>query len=234
MLVARSEPALERLRDELTRAYAIQVHVAAADLAVPGAPASLFGFLKQRNLQLDLLVNNAGQGDYGEFANCSPESLAALIQLNITALSELTRLALPGMLERHRGTVLNLASTAALRPGPWLATYGATKAYVISLTESIACELAGTGVRVLAVCPGPTNTSFREVAGMGATPSKNIAGQVEPTEVADFAVRAISRRSNVFIHGFGNRLTATLMRWLPRRLQARLVRGRREKPQQRR
>src|SRR5512137_641091 len=164
-LVARKGNALEALATELRKAHKIQVQVFTADLAHPEAPSRLLAHLQSAGLKVDVLVNNAGFGAQGRFADLPLARQLDMLQVNITSLTHLTRLLLPPMLERRRGGILNVASTAAFQPGPGMAIYYATKAYVLSFTEALAEELAGTGLNVTAVCPGPTATNFGVAAG---------------------------------------------------------------------
>src|SRR5512137_1041621 len=165
VLVARKGNVLEALATDLRKAHKIQAQVITTDLAHPDAPARLLAHLQAAGLKVDVLVNNAGFGAQGRFAELPLQRQLEMLQVNITSLTHLTRLLLPGMIERHRGGILNVASTAAFQPGPGMAVYYATKAYVLSFTEALAEELAGTGVTVTALCPGPTQTNFAEAAG---------------------------------------------------------------------
>ncbi|GAA5440743.1 hypothetical protein Dcae01_02263 [Deinococcus caeni] len=163
ILVARTEDRLHALAAELGARYRVQVHVLPADLNRPGAAAELHAAVQARGLNVDILVNNAGLGGYGEFSAQPPAEIDRMIAVNIGALTGLTRAFLPDMLARGRGRVLNVASTAAFQPGPLMAVYYATKAYVLSFSEAVAEEVAGSGVFVTALCPGPVQTGFQAV-----------------------------------------------------------------------
>ena len=165
ILVARKGIALETLAAELRKAHKIQAQVFTADLAQPDTPNRLLGELQSAGIKVDVLVNNAGFGAQGKFAELPLERQLDMVQVNITAVAHLTRLLLPGMIERRRGGLLNVASTAAFQPGPGMAVYYATKAFLLSFTEALAEELAGTGVTATALCPGPTTTNFGTAAG---------------------------------------------------------------------
>lgn len=167
ILVARTEDRLHALAAELGARYRVQVHVLPADLNRPGAAAELHAAVQARGLNVDILVNNAGLGGYGEFSAQPSDEIDRMIAVNIGALTGLTRAFLPDMLARGRGRVLNVASTAAFQPGPLMAVYYATKAYVLSFSEAIAEEVAGSGVSVTALCPGPVRTDFQAVSRLG-------------------------------------------------------------------
>ena len=166
VLVARKGNALEALATDLRKAHKIQAQVITADLAHPEAPTRLLAHLQSAGLKVDVLVNNAAFGAQGKFVELPLGRQLEMLQVNITSLTHLTGLLLPGMVERRRGGILNVASTAAFQPGPGMAVYYATKAYVLSFSEALAEELAGTGVTVTAVCPGPTATNFGAAANM--------------------------------------------------------------------
>src|SRR6267154_698755 len=155
VLVARSEDRLQVVADELQRRFGIAVKIAALDLTAPNAPQLLFHQLQQEGVKVDVLVNNAGYGKLGEFAALPVDERLGPIQLNVTALTFLPRLFLGPMLERHSGRIMNVASTAGFQPGPLMAVYYATKAYVISFSEALANEVSGKGVTVTCLCPGP-------------------------------------------------------------------------------
>src|SRR5262249_50544941 len=157
-LVARSEGKLRELGDALAKEHGITATVLRADLAQPNAAAELVRALDQQQLDVDVLVNNAGYALYGPFAETNPADELSMIMLNVVALTQLTKLLVPRMIARKSGRILNVASTAAFQPGPLMAVYYATKAYVLSLSEALANELDGTGVTVTALCPGPTKT----------------------------------------------------------------------------
>jgi short-subunit dehydrogenase len=159
VLTARSVAPMEKLAAELA-AHGAGAVVIPADLSQPGGAAALAGAIETRGSALDVLVNNAGLGAVGRFDQTDPLRISEMIQVNIVALTELTRLLLPGMVARRRGKVMLVASTAAFQPGPRMAVYFATKAYVLSFGEAIAYELKGTGVTVTVLCPGPTATNF--------------------------------------------------------------------------
>ena len=165
ILVARKGIALEALAAELRKAHKIQAQVFTADLAHRDAPNRLLAHLQAAGIKVDVLVNNAGFGAQGKFAELPLERQLDMLQVNITAVVHLSGLLLPGMIERRRGGVLNVASTAAFQPGPGMGIYYATKAFVLSFTEALAEELAGTGLTATAVCPGPTRTNFGAAAG---------------------------------------------------------------------
>ncbi len=169
ILVARSQDKLQSLADRLAKAYGIQTLVIPCDLSEPGAAQRVFEAVMAAGWTVDCLVNNAGFGGMGYFDEIPEAEMTSMLQVNIVALSQLTRLFLPGMVARKSGRILNLASTAAFQPGPNAATYYASKAYVWYLSEGLQTELGGTGVTVTCLAPGPTRTNFGEVSKMDTT-----------------------------------------------------------------
>lgn len=217
VLVARDATAL----DEVARSVSTRVHVVSADLSEVHAARVV---LEQaaRHGPVDVVVNNAGFGLRGEFAELPLERQLEMIHLNVVALTELTRLLLPDMLSRHRGGVLNVASTAAFQPGPLMAVYYATKAYVLSFTEAIAEEVAGSGLKVSCLCPGPTATGFATRAGM--TDAQVFTGDVmDVTRVAQEGFDGWNAGRITVVPGFGNRRGAFLVRLAPRAMVRRIV-----------
>jgi uncharacterized protein len=215
VLVARSSDKLRQLAAELERAHGARSLILATDLTDPGAAAYVLDQTTRANLAVDTLVNNAGFGQYGFFAENDLEECLRQIQLNVTALTHLTRLYLPEMIERKYGRILNVASTAAFQPGPLMAVYFATKAYVLHFSEAIANELAGTGVTVTCLCPGATATEFHKRAN--ATEMKLLKmGSMDARTVAEDGYRALMAGKPVVISGFKNWLVAQSVRFSPR------------------
>lgn len=211
VLVARRAAPMHTLADELADCQ-VNVTVIAANLGVVGAACRLTGELEKRGLPpVDVLINNAGFGDYADFAWAEATKLAEMIQLHVTALTELTRALLPGMLARGRGAVLFVAGVAGFAPGPGAAVFHATKAYVLSLGEALHDELRGTGVRVTTVCPGPTRTGFLSAAGGGGNDARHSWahwGEMTPEAVARQACAALAAGQPVLLPGWLNKLRA--------------------------
>lgn len=224
ILSARSEAALKEVATRLAAAHKVKATPIAADLGQPGGGAKLAEEIKKRGLTVDVLVNNAGFGIAGAFAGSKREDQLGMIDLNDRALVELTHIYWPAMLAAKRGGVLNVASTAAFQPGPLMAIYYASKAFVLSFSEALWEEARGTGVRVSCLCPGPTESKFRERAGTGKTRLAN-RKVMTSQEVAREAYRGFQRDKRVVITGFSNAMTARLVPFLPRRTLLRIVRG---------
>jgi len=218
VLVARSGDKLNQVRAELEGQFGIKVKAVALDLAATPAPKFLFDQLQREGIAVDVLVNNAGFGAFGEFATMAEEEILGQIHLNITALTHLTRLFLPGMLARRGGKIMNVASTAAFQPGPLMAVYYATKAYVLSFTEALANEVAGTGVVVTCFCPGATNTNFQKRAGMENSRLFKKIGAMNVEAVARDGYRGLMAGRTVVISGVQNWLVAESVRFAPRKL----------------
>src|ERR1043166_2704861 len=176
ILVARKRNALQALADELKQAHKTQSEVFTADLTEPSTPARIFEHLQVNGTKVDILVNNAGFGAHGPFAELPVGPQIEMLQVNITALTHLTRLLLPPMIERRRGGVLNVGSTAGFQPGPRMALYYATTAFVLSFSEAIAEELAHTQVTITTLCPGPTATNFAQAANARFSPRFHTSG----------------------------------------------------------
>jgi short-subunit dehydrogenase len=229
VLVARQRERLESVGRGLEEEYGVRVSVLAKDLADPSAPAELWRGLAERGIGIDALVNNAGFGVYGFFAQTSVDRELEMIQVNVAALTHLTKLILPGMLARRRGRILNVASTAAFQPGPIMAVYYATKAYVLSFSEALASECARSGVTVTALCPGPTRTEFEGRAG---SPEEIMARKkgfvMGAPEVAREGWRGMKAGKRVVIPGLRNRLLVLSERAIPRHLVTAISRRIRE------
>jgi len=218
VLVARSAAKLTQFADELQRQFGISVKPIALDLTAAPAPQFLFDQLQREDIAVDVLANNAGYGALGEFAKVPLEESLGQIQLNVTALTHLTRLFLGPMLERRAGKILNVASTAGFQPGPRMAVYYATKAYVISFSEALANELQGTGVTVTCLCPGATDTGFAQRAGNDQT---RLFKQLRPMDAKTVALdgyRGLMDGKTLVISGFKNWLLAESIRFSPRKL----------------
>jgi short-subunit dehydrogenase len=222
VLVARGEQQLRAVAQGLEKAHpGISVTVMTADLSVAGAADDLAGKLAAAGVVVDLLVNNAGFASHALFAEEDPGRVAQEIQVNCGSVVALTARLLPPMLARRRGGVLNVASTAGFQPVPTMAVYGATKAFVLSFTEALWAETRGSGVRVLALCPGPTQTRFFETAGGGEFLTR---GRQTPDRVAAAALRALeSGRGPSVIPGAHNRLLSSGYRFFPRSVMARMA-----------
>lgn len=215
LLIARNQKQLETVAADLSSKHAINAEVLAKDLSSPTAAQEIFDHVQGKSLKIDALVNNAGFGTNGAFAEADLASQLSMLQVNIVALTHLTRLFLPGMVERRSGKVLNVASTAAFLPGPFMAVYYASKAFVLSFSEAVNSELAGTGVTVTALCPGPTRTEFFDRAGMGSSPLFH-ANMMDGPTVVRIGYRAMQRGKPVAIAGFKNRVLIGMMRLTPR------------------
>ncbi len=212
ILTARNESQLNEIAKKLSTDFGVCVDVIAKDLAIPNAGREIFDRVDR---PVDFLVNNAGFGTHGLFAEADVQSQLAMLQVNIVALTELSRLFLPGMIQRHSGKILNVASTAAFLSGPLMAVYYASKAYVLSFSEAIDSELEGTGVTVTALCPGPTNTEFQKRAGVEHT-KLFAANTMSSMEVAEIGYRAMMRGKRRVITGVRNRLMITAAKVVPR------------------
>jgi short-subunit dehydrogenase len=216
VLVARRRERLEALAGALGGA-----HVVAADLAAPGAAERLLREVEALGLTVETLVNNAGFGTAGRFDALPAERQTEMIDLNVRALTLLCRLALPAMLSRRRGFILNVASTAAFQAGPNMAVYYAGKAFVLSLTEALHQEMKGTGVHVTALCPGPTATEFFAVAGAANGRLAKIA--TDPAAVVRAGLDGLAKNRAIVIPGVANKVGAQANRFLPRAAMRRIV-----------
>jgi len=215
VLVARSEAALETAAEELRRDHGADVHVAVADLAAPDYLARIESALGAHGLNADILVNNAGIGLGGPFAEQEPDRLDALCRLNVEALTGLTRAYLPAMLERAQGGILNVASLGGLLPGPYQAAYYASKAYVISLTEALAHENAGRGVRISAAAPGPVSTRFHERMGAQNAFYLYLQRVLAPETAARIIYSGFIGRRTIIVPGLMASFNAFAVRYMP-------------------
>jgi uncharacterized protein len=219
ILVARQQAVMEELASQLTRSHGVAARVLVADLADPAAADAIFASAGT----VDILINNAGFGLRGAYAGTDWDTQARLIQVNMTSLAHLTRLYLPGMVARRSGRILNVASTAAFVPGPFMATYYSSKAFVLSFSLAIANELRGTGVTLTVLCPGVTRTNFFETAGTSGT--KVLKGPVmSAADVAQEGYRAMIAGKAEIIAGARNRWMILGTRLAPRRMLAGIAR----------
>jgi hypothetical protein len=220
VLVARREDRLRALADQLTEQHRVPVDIVTADLSTPDGLAAVVDRLGTD--EIDVLVNNAGFATHGRFTDEDPARIRDEVALNVTAVVGLARAVLPGMVRRGRGTVINVASTAAFQPIPFMAVYGATKAFVLSFSEALWGELVGSGVTVLALAPGATSTEFFDHTGDAAS----VGRRETPQQVVSTALRALRRSSPPpsVVSGRGNALSSRLPRLLPRRSVVRITR----------
>ena len=221
VLVARRQEALEALAGELASRYRVAAQVVADDL---DDPAAVRRIAERVERPVDVLVNNAGFGVWRPFAATAADDLDGMVRVNVAALTSLTRWYLPGMAERGRGGVLNVASVAGFLSGPNAAVYYATKNYVLALSEALAEEVAGSGATVAALCPGPVETGFQARAGMAETSMKSMT-MMDARTCAEIGWRGFRAGKRVIIPGAGNKALAQVPRLVPRRLMARLVAG---------
>jgi len=228
VITARRVDRLEALAEQVRREHRVRVSVIAADLADPGSPERIFAAIQAAGMEIDVLVNNAGFPTYGHFSELDSRAELDELQVNVVALTHLTKLFLPGMVERRDGRILNLASTAAFEPGPLMAVYYASKAYVLSFSQALGNELAGTGVSITALCPGITRTGFQEAGAMGD--SRLVQGRMaDAASVALVGYRGVMARKSVVIPGFANKLVPLAVRLAPRSVVTRMVRRAQER-----
>jgi hypothetical protein len=224
VLVARRGDALRALKHELETEHHVRAHVIEADLAHTDAAERIVEELHREDIAIDILINNAAFGSYGPFHTADIDRNTDMIAVNITALVQLTRLVLPQMVMRGRGRILNIASTAAFLPGPTMSVYYASKAFVLHFSEAIADDLRNTGVTVTALCPGPTESEFADVANVRKSAAFQRLPVPSSRDVAEYGYRAMVRGKRVAIHGVFNALTARMVAFVPRGLVLRVVR----------
>jgi uncharacterized protein len=223
ILVARNEARLRHVAQELSRQFAVRADIVAMDLVSTDAARALVRHLD--GADVDVLINNAGYGLHGEFVDMDEAKLIGMLQLNVVSLTHLTRLLLPEMLRRRRGRILNVASTAGFQPGPFMAVYCATKAYVLSFSEALYSELAGSGVTVTTLCPGATRTGFDATANAGKIRLFQSRGVMDAETVARLAVHGLLAGRRLVIPGLTNRLLAHSVGVMPRGLVLRVSRS---------
>ncbi len=221
ILVSRDSDALEAAAARITGEFTeVSATVIPADLSSVDGAVKLWDQVSAMQHPVDILINNAGFGMFGRYPELDTATELAMVRLNVLALTELTRLALPVMLKNGWGRIVNVASTAAFQSVPYFAAYAATKAYVLSYSEALAVELAAGPVKVTALCPGPTETNFAEVAEMKLSRS---VGVMEPEPVAEQGVQAMIRGKSLVVPGITNKIMVNLSRFLPRGLITRMA-----------
>ena len=223
VLVARNREKLKDVANNLAARHHVRVSILVKDLSRPAAPQKIFDELQKQSIEIDVLVNNAGFGNFGIFAESDSETTLQMLNLNINALTHLTRLFLPQMLGRGRGRILNVASTAAFQPGPLMAVYYASKSYVLSFSQALSNEVENSGVTVTCLCPGPTASNFQNRAQM--TDSKLFENRLmSSAQVARAGYTATMRGKMLVIPGRSNAMWAFLTRFLPREMAPKMVR----------
>jgi uncharacterized protein len=223
VLLARREGVLNDLAADLRDTFGVASYVLPADLSEPGVATTVMDRLRDMNLHVDVLVNNAGFGGRGRFVEIDDQRQVDMISVNVMALTHLTRLMLPGMMEHRQGGVLNVGSTAGFQPGPDMAVYYATKAYVLSFSEALAQEVRGTGVTVTCLAPGPTKTEFAEQAGMGDAFLFESGAAMSSAAVAEHGYTAFRDGESLAIPGLPNKAGAFATRFLPRSLASKVA-----------
>ena len=217
VLVARREDNLRQLAHYLEREFKVKAVYIAVDLTDPQAAQRIYDAIQEQNIPIDILVNNAGFGTWGAFTSSYTDRDVEAIETNVIALTQLTKLFSRDMVKRGLGKILNIASVSSFMPGPYMAVYNATKAYVLSFSLALRSELKGTGVSVTVVCPGPTDSEFHQVAGTLDLPMLKQVNLMGSAQVARIAVKAMHKRKAVEIPGILNKITALLPRFLPAR-----------------
>jgi short-subunit dehydrogenase len=217
-LVARRRDKLQQLAAELESEHGVDVKLVVQDLAKPTGPAAVVKAVQSEGEAIGILVNNAGVIDVGPFVASAMDKIAGLVNLNVRALTELSGLLLPAMVERRFGRILNVASLAAFQPVPSMAAYAASKAYVLSFTEALSEELRGSGVKVCAVCPGMTDTDMATEIKAGSAAASKLPKQLlsDPADVAAQAYRALMSGQVVLVPGLPNQITAAWAQVTPR------------------
>lgn len=220
VLIARRRERLDQLAAVLRKHHGVKVEVIAADLSTPGVWDQIGDELDELGIEVDLLVNNAGFGVHDDVVDSTAAALTQQVQVNCAAVVGLTTRLLPGMVDRRRGAVINIGSTASFQPVPHMAVYGASKSFVLSFTEALALELEATGVRAIAVCPGATETEFFDVAGESAKTGRARSA----ADLVEHAMRALAAGRISTVHGFDNAVGGLVLpRILPRRTMARIA-----------
>jgi short-subunit dehydrogenase len=222
VLTARRRERLEELAQKLVAAHKIQTKIFVADLAEADAPQKIFQFTKEQGIEVELLINNAGFGAYGEFRTVETRRLLEMVQVNCSAVVHLTRLYLPEMVDRRHGDVMILASTASFQSVPYISTYAATKAFDLLFAEGLAEEMKPHGIRVCALCPGSTESEFADVAGQTHIAATR-ANRETAEKVARTGLRALASGKSYVISGLGNYLGVLGQRLVPRRFVARIA-----------
>ena len=224
LLTARTEAKLRELARELERQHKIEAHVIVSDLALPDGPHRIFSEIVRLGLPIDNLVNNAGFGAYGEFKDIRLQEELDMIQVNVASLTHLTNLALPQMVKRERGRIMNVASTAAFQPGPLMAVYYATKAYVLSFSEALANEVRPYGVTVTCLCPGATSTGFAARADMEKSRLFKMP-KMTSRAVAMAGYKGMMRGRTLVVPGLLNKVMAQSVRVSPRKMVTAVARS---------
>jgi short-subunit dehydrogenase len=217
VLTARRRERLEALATSLSTTHKIRAEIFVADLADPAGPETILAFTREKNIPIELLINNAGFGAYGEFATSDRPRQLEMVQVNCAAVVNLTHLFLPTMIERRSGDILILASTASFQAVPYITVYAATKAFDLSFAEGLAEEVKPHGIRVCALCPGSTESEFREVASQSNVPAANTRSETAE-KVAGTGLKALAAGKTYVISGVGNYLGAHMQRVVPRRV----------------
>lgn len=218
VLIARSQDKLEVLASQLRQQHGVNVEILVKDLAKPGVAQEVFDYLQTKNIEIDTLINNAGFGDYGKFSDTDGQRQQNMIQLNISTLVDFTHKFLPAMQQRSSGVIINLSSIAGFQPMPYLSVYAASKAFVLNFSQALWAENRENGVKVLCVCPGPTETSFFSEARF----PENIAAKNNKIDTVDRVIKdtfiALEKDESVVVCGnINNRLIASLSRVAPRK-----------------
>lgn len=229
VLVARTASSLQAVAAEVERKTSRKTHIFAADLSQPNAAHALVGDVMNEGINVDVLINNAGFGLVGKFWELPEDEQMQMVELNIGALTQLTRLCLPDMVERRTGYILNVASTAAFQPGPLMSVYYASKAYVLSFSEAVHNEVKDYGVKVCCLCPGPTRTEFGNRAGMTSAKLFQGGNVMGAAEVAQIGWNAMRAGKSLVVAGALNATMAFLTRFGPRQLMANAARSLQEK-----
>ena len=224
VLVARNQSKLDEIKQELQQKFSVRVHTIGKDLAADHATQEVYDETHRLQIPIDYLINNAGFGDFGMFVEADWNKIQSMINLNITALTHLTRVYLQDMITRGSGKIMNVASTAAFQSGPTMAVYYATKAYVLSFSEAIDNEVRDKGITITTLCPGATESGFQTVAAMEE--SALVKGKKLPTsaEVAAYGYSAMLKGKTIAIHGFMNWVLANSVRFIPRAMVVKVTR----------